>query len=138
LLRQAALHVREFFEKAGEFASLGWKRLKLRAVDGAFNAILLLAALVAGLTIIVSAALLMVAGIHHALAQWAGAEWVGELGGGLLALALPILALLVAQRSARRAMLERALHPPAKAEARPPAADPVSPPDSPSDPGVSP
>ena len=123
LLRQAAVHVRALFEKASELASLGWKRLKLRAVDGAFAAVLLIAAAAAGLTIIVAAALKVVAGLQHALAWWAGLEWVGELGGGLLALALPFVGLLIVRRTTRRTLLAKAIHPPVNASA----AEPVAP-----------
>jgi hypothetical protein len=110
LLRQLALHVRALFEKAGEYASLGLKRLKLRAADGLFTTLLVVAALLAGATIIVSAARLAVAGMQHAVARFAGAEWIGELGGGLFALALPFLVILVIRWSARRRLLAKALH----------------------------
>jgi hypothetical protein len=128
LLRQVALHLRGLFEKAGEFASLGWKRLKLRAADGVFTTVFVVAALLAAATTIVCAAQLAVAGIRHAVARLAGAEWVGELGGGLLALALPFLVLFVFRWRTRRTLLARALHPGAR-EAAPRAAAPTEPAD---------
>lgn len=102
-------HVRALFEEAGEFASLGWKRLKLRAVDGLFTTVFVVAALLAGATTIVCAAQLAVTGLRHAVARLAGAEWVGELGGGLLALALPFLVLLAVRARKRRTLLAKAL-----------------------------
>ncbi len=127
LLRQLALHARALFGKGSEFASLGWKRLKLRAIDGVFTAVFRVAALAAALTIIVSAALLVVAGLHHAIARWAGADWVGELGGGLLALTLPFLALFLVQWKTRRTMLDKALRRPAKSPTKVPASEPATP-----------
>ncbi len=119
LLRQAALHAWALFGKAGEFASLGWKRLKLRAVDGAFHVVVIVAACAASLTIVVAASLLVVNGVHHALARWAGADWAGELGGGLLALALPFAALAVVRWRTRRELLAMALRRPMVKRAAP-------------------
>jgi len=119
LLRQAALHAWALFGKAGEFASLGWKRLKLRAVDGAFHAVVVVAACAAGLTIVIAASLLVVNGVRHALARWAGADWAGELGGGLLALALPFAALAVVRWRTRRTLLANALRRPVAKRAAP-------------------
>jgi hypothetical protein len=128
LLRQAALHAWALFGKAGEFASLGWKRLKLRAVDGIFDAVVVVAACAAGLTIVVAASLLVVNGVHHAITRWAGADWVGELGGGLLALALPFTALGVVRWKTRRTLLANALRRPvAKRAARAAPAAPAAP-----------
>ncbi|MBL8840411.1 MAG: hypothetical protein JNL90_02655 [Planctomycetes bacterium] len=119
LLEQLALHVVALLEKVGELASLGWKRLKLRAVDATFHMALVLAALAAGTTIVIAAALLLVRGIGHAIARIGGAEWIGELGGGLVALALPFAGLYLARARSRRVLLERALRrrPPASANA---------------------
>jgi hypothetical protein len=110
LLRELALHVRALFEKAGEYATLGLKRLKLRAVDGVFTTVFVVAALLAGATVVVCAARLAVAGLHHAIARFAGAEWIGELGGGLVALALPFLIVLAIRWTTRRRLLAAALH----------------------------
>ena len=111
LFARLATHAKALFEAAREFATLGWKRLKLRAVDGAFSVVLAFVAAIAGLTIVISSALLVVNGLRHALARWTGADWVGELVGGALTLALPFAALLVIRGSARRKMLQHALHP---------------------------
>jgi hypothetical protein len=118
LLQQAALQVRALFEKAGEYASLGLKRLKLRAVDGVFTTVFVVAALLAGATTIVCAATLAVTGFRHAIARLADAEWVGELGGGLVALALPFVVLFAIRWSARRTLLAKALDPATKSAAR--------------------
>lgn len=117
LLKQVALHVVALLEKAGELASLGWKRLKLRAVDATFRMALALAALVAATTIVIAAALQLVRGIGHGVARLGGAEWIGELGGGAVALALPFAGLYLARWRSRRVLLERALRrrPPASA-----------------------
>jgi hypothetical protein len=114
LLRNVAQHVRALFEGAGEFASLGWKRLKLRAADGVFKTVFVVAALLAGATTIICAAQLSVTGLRHAVARLAGAEWVGELGGGLLALALPFLVLFAVRARTRRTLLAKALDSAAK------------------------
>jgi len=135
LLRQAARHFRTFGEKGSELALLGWRRLKLRATDRLFGLVLALAAAAAGATIIVAAALLLVAGIRHGIARATGADWIGELGGGLLALALPFGALLVVRRRMRRTLLDEALHPTRRrngtvspSPSAPPAASPTAPP----------
>lgn len=119
LLRRSALHARALLDQAGEYAKLALKRLQLRAVDGLFDVILKLCALAGALTILVSAARLVVAGLQHAIAQLAGVEWVGELGGGALAFALPFLLLLAVRRRTRRSLLAQAM----RRRDRPPAAD---------------
>lgn len=96
---------------ASELASLGWKRFKLRAVDGLFDVALLFFATVAGLTLLVAAARRVVAGLEHAFAAWSGVPWIGELAGGALALAVPFAAVVLMRRRTRRDLLARALPP---------------------------
>jgi hypothetical protein len=106
--------------RSGDLASLGWKRLKLRAADGVFKAVFVVAALLTGTTTISCAAQLAVTGLRHAVDRLAGAEWVGELGGGLLALALPFLVLFAVRARTRRTLLAKALDSAAKGGANEP------------------
>ncbi len=127
LLEQAAQHVVALVEKAGELAALSWKRLHLRAVDATYRVALVATAIAAGVTIVISASLLLVSGTCAALARWSQSEWVGDLGGGAIALSLPFLVLTALRWSSRRTLLEKALRRRVRPSAAPAAAATVSP-----------
>jgi hypothetical protein len=85
-----------------------WQRAQLRAVDLFFRAALYTCLLGFGLTAAISASLLVVHGIQHALADMSGAEWVGELGAGFAVFAFILAAGLVARAQLRRQLVRKA------------------------------
>jgi hypothetical protein len=75
-------------------------------------------ALLAGVALVLAAALRIVAGLDHALARWSGEPWVGELGAGAAVLVALVVAARLVRRRARRAVLAGAPRP--RGDAPPP------------------
>lgn len=84
-----------------------WQRLQLRAVDVFFRAAFYVCLLAFALTASVSAALLVVQGIKHALLAMTGAEWVGDLGAGLAVLAFVIVGGVAVRLHLRREIVRK-------------------------------
>lgn len=64
------------------------QRIHLFAVETYFRAAFYLCLLGFALTASIAASVFVVRGIHSALRAWTGVEWIGELGAGLVVLAV--------------------------------------------------
>jgi hypothetical protein len=111
-------HSSRLVESTRDLAALGWKRLQARLVEAGFAVALAAVALLAGVALVLAAALRIVAGLDHALARWSGEPWVGELGAGAAVLVALVVAARLVRRRARRAVLAGAPRP--RGDAPPP------------------
>jgi hypothetical protein len=108
-LGEAVDAARDVGANARLLATLGWRKLKVRALDGLIGVAVLLLALVAVAVLAIAATLRFVAGVDHAFAEWSGQAWVGELVGGLLLLGLLFGGAVALRARLRGRLIERAL-----------------------------
>lgn len=107
------------------------QRIHLFAVETYFRAAFYLCLLGFALTASVAASIFVVRGIHSALRAWSGAEWIGELGAGLVVLGVVFIGGRIVRANLSRDIVKRArrrLEPaPSTAAARAPRGDEVDP-----------
>ena len=87
---------------------LRWRRAQLRMVEAGFAFASGLVALVAAIALAVAAAIRLVAGVEHGITRATGEAWIGEVGAGVLTLALLAATVRLARGRARRGVLARA------------------------------
>jgi hypothetical protein len=100
-------HLRDGVASLARIVALRWRRAQLRMVEAGFAVALGLVALVAAVVLTVAAAIRLVAGVEHGIARATGEAWIGEVGAGVLVLALLFATVRLARRRARRGVLAR-------------------------------
>ena len=83
-------------------AALEWRRVRLRAAAASLRGVGWLLILFYSLAAAASAAVLVVLGIRDAIGRWAGAHWIGEIGAGMVAGSVLLLAIAAARAAVRR------------------------------------
>jgi hypothetical protein len=100
-------HLRDGAASLFQIVALRWRRAQLRMVEAGFAVALGLLALFAAVALTVAAAIRLVAGVEHGITRATGEEWIGEIGAGVLTLALLLVTVRLARRRARRGVLAR-------------------------------
>lgn len=100
-------HLRDGAASLARIVALRWRRAQLRMVEAGFAVALGLVALVTAVALTVAAAIRLVAGVEHGIARATGEAWIGEIGAGVLTLALLAWTLRLVRRRARRGVLAR-------------------------------
>jgi len=100
-------HLRSGAASLVQIVALRWRRAQLRMVEAGFAVALGFVALVAAVALAVAAALRLVAGIEHRITRAIGEAWIGEVGAGVLTLALLVATVRLARGRARRGVLAR-------------------------------
>jgi len=90
LVRELRTDLRSIYGSLKRTVFVEWQRLRLRAVDAFFRAAFFLCLLGFALAATISASLFIVRGIRNGLVALSGAEWVGDLAGGLVILAVSL------------------------------------------------
>jgi hypothetical protein len=130
LVRELRSDLRSIYGSLKRTVFVEWQRLRLRAVDTFFRAAFFLCLLGFALAATISASLYVVRGIRNGLVAWSGADWVGDLAGGLVILGVSLGACLLVRmhlrhdivRQTRRALMPQ---PPKSAPATDPSASKV-------------
>lgn len=88
LIGRTRAELTNLFGSVRRIAFVEWQGIRLRVVDTAFRGALFVCAFFFVLAASISASLMLVRGLRLALVSWSGAEWIGNLGGGFVVLAL--------------------------------------------------
>lgn len=100
-------HLRDGAASLARIVALRWRHAHLRMVEAGFAVALGLVAFVAAVVLTAVAAVRLVAGVEHGIARATGEAWIGEIGAGVLTLALLALTIRLARRRTRRGVLAR-------------------------------
>jgi hypothetical protein len=90
LVRELRTDLRSIYGSLKRTVFVEWQRLRLRAVDTFFRAAFFLCLLGFALAATISASLYVVRGIRNGLFAWSGSEWIGDLAGGIVILAVSL------------------------------------------------
>jgi hypothetical protein len=130
LVRELRTDLRSIYGSLKRMVFVEWQRLRLRAVDTFFRAAFFLCLLGFALAATISASLYVVRGIRNGLHAWSGSEWIGDLAGGIVILAVSLGGCLLVRtrlrndivRQTKRALVPRKPDPqetPSKTETSP-------------------
>jgi hypothetical protein len=108
LVRELRSDLRSIYGSLKRMVFVEWQRLRLRAVDAFFRAAFFLCLLGFALAATISSSLFIVHGIRNAVLAWSGSEWVGDLGGGLVILAVVLGGCLAVRAHLRHDIVRKA------------------------------
>jgi hypothetical protein len=90
LVRELRVHARGVYGSLKRLVFVEWQRLRLRAVDAFFRAAFFLCVLGFALAASITAAVMILRGLRGAILAMSDTPWLGDLGAGLLILAIAL------------------------------------------------